>query len=134
MSRFRPIDRETDYLLPPSVQDWLPESHLARYVVDVVEGLDLSELERVYGDRGSDAYHPAMLLSLLIYGYATGTHSSRKIERATTRWLSASSLATSTRTTTRWRLFGAASASSSPPFSCRCCKWRVRTSSRALAR
>ena len=83
MSRFRPIDRETDYLLPPSVQDWLPESHLARYVVDVVEGLDLSELERVYAGRGSEAYHPALLLSLLIYGYATGTHSSRKIERAT---------------------------------------------------
>jgi transposase/IS5 family transposase len=83
MSRFRPIDRTTDYLLPPSVQDWLPESHLARYVVDVVEGLDLSELERAYAGRGSDAYHPALLLSLLIYGYATGTHSSRKIERAT---------------------------------------------------
>ena len=83
MSRFRPIDRQTDYLLPPSVQDWLPESHLARYVVDVVEGLDLSALERAYAGRGSDAYHPAMLLSLLIYGYATGTHSSRKIERAT---------------------------------------------------
>lgn len=83
MSRFRPIDRQTDYLLPPSVQDWLPESHLARYVVDVVEGLDLSELERAYAGRGSDAYHPAMLLSLLIYGYATGAHSSRKIERAT---------------------------------------------------
>lgn len=83
MSRFRPIDRQTEYLLPPSVQDWLPESHLARYVVDVVEGLDLSALERAYAGRGSDAYHPAMLLSLLIYGYATGTHSSRKIERAT---------------------------------------------------
>lgn len=83
MSRFRPIDRQTEYLLPPSVQDWLPESHLARYVVDVVEGLDLSELERAYAGRGSDAYHPALLLSLLIYGYATGTHSSRKIERAT---------------------------------------------------
>ncbi|NMG17852.1 IS1182-like element ISAzo1 family transposase [Aromatoleum bremense] len=83
MSRFRPIDRQTDYLLPPSVQDWLPESHLARYVVDVVEGLDLSALERAYAGRGSDAYHPALLLSLLIYGYATGTHSSRKIERAT---------------------------------------------------
>lgn len=83
MNRFRPIDRETDYLLPPSVQDWLPESHLARYVVDVVEGLDLSALERVYAGRGSEAYHPALLLSLLIYGYATGTHSSRKIERAT---------------------------------------------------
>jgi len=83
MNRFRPIDRETDYLLPPSVQDWLPQSHLARYVVDVVEGLDLSELERAYAGRGSEAYHPALLLSLLIYGYATGTHSSRKIERAT---------------------------------------------------
>lgn len=83
MSRFRVIDRGTDYLLPPSVQDWLPESHLARYVVDVVESLDLSELERAYGGRGSEAYHPALLLSLLIYGYATGTHSSRKIERAT---------------------------------------------------
>ena len=83
MSRFRPIDRDTDYLLPPSVQDWLPESHLARYVVDVVEGLDLSELERAYAGRGTDAYHPALLLSLLIYGYATGTYSSRKIERAT---------------------------------------------------
>src|SRR3546814_16820702 len=82
MSRFRPIDRDTDYLLPPSVQDWLPPAHLARYVVDVVEGLDLSELERAYAGRGSAAYQPALLLSLLIYGYATGTNSSRQIERA----------------------------------------------------
>ena len=51
-------------------------------MVDVVEGLDLSELERAYAGKGSVAYHPAMLLSLLIYGYATGTFSSRKIERA----------------------------------------------------
>lgn len=80
---FHPIDRDTDYLLPPSVQEWLPKAHLARYVVDVVEGLDLSALERAYAGRGSDAYHPATLLSLLIYGYATGTFSSRKIERAT---------------------------------------------------
>ena len=80
---FHPIDRSTDYLLPPSVQEWLPEAHLARYVVDVVEGLDLSALERAYAGRGSDAYHPVTLLSLLIYGYATGTFSSRKIERAT---------------------------------------------------
>jgi transposase len=80
---FHAIDRDTDYLLPPSVQEWLPQAHLARYVVDVVEGLDLSALERAYAGRGSDAYHPALLLSLLIYGYATGTFSSRKIERAT---------------------------------------------------
>ena len=83
MSRFRPLDRETDFLLPPSVQEWLPESHLARYVVEVVEGMDLSKLERAYAGKGSSAYHPAMLLSLLIYGYATGVFSSRKIERAT---------------------------------------------------
>ncbi len=83
MTRFRPIDRDIDFLLPPSVQEWLPEGHLARYVVEVVEGLDLSELERDYGGRGSDPYHPATLLALLIYGYATGCFSSRKIERAT---------------------------------------------------
>jgi len=52
---FRTIDRDTDYLLPPSVQDWLPEAHLARYVVDVVESLDLSALEQAYAGRGSDA-------------------------------------------------------------------------------
>ena len=80
---FHPIDRDTDYLLPPSVQEWLPEAHLARYIVDVVEGLDLSALERAHAGRGSEAYHPATLLSLLIHGYATGTFSSRKIERAT---------------------------------------------------
>jgi transposase len=83
MRRFRTINRDTDFLLPPSVQEWLPEAHLARYVASVVENLDLSGIERAYAGRGSEAYHPAMLLSLLIYGYATGTFSSRKIERAT---------------------------------------------------
>ena len=83
MSRFRPINREIDFLLPPSVQDWLPEGHLARYVVEVVEGLDLSELERSDAGRGSAPDHPATLLSLLIDGDATGGFSSRKIERAT---------------------------------------------------
>ncbi len=82
MSRFIAVDRETAYLLPPSVDEWLPQSHLARFVVEVIEQLDLSELTRQYAGRGSDAYHPAMLLGLLVYGYATGLHSSRKIERA----------------------------------------------------
>lgn len=49
---FHPIDRETDFLLPPSVQDWLPEAHLARYVVEVVEQLDLSAVERAYAGKG----------------------------------------------------------------------------------
>ena len=83
MSHFRPILRDVDFLLPPSVQDWLPEGHLARYVVEVVEGLDLRALEQAYSGRGSLPYHPATLLSLLIYGYATGCYSNRKIERAT---------------------------------------------------
>jgi len=58
--------------LPESVQDWLPQDHLARFVVEIVEQLDLSEIIRVYRGRGSDAYHPAMMLALLFYGYATG--------------------------------------------------------------
>ena len=83
MSHFRPIDRATPYLLPPSVDEWLPKDHLARFVVDIVEQLDLSAMTRQYRGAGSAAYHPAMLLALLIYGYATGTYSSRRIEQAT---------------------------------------------------
>lgn len=83
MSRFIPVDRQTSYLFPPSVEDWLPEDHLARFVVEVIERLNLSELTRQYAGRGSAAHHPAVLLGLLIYGYATGLPSSRGIERAT---------------------------------------------------
>lgn len=83
MSRFRPIDRKTAYLFPPSVDDWLPEDHLARFILEAIERLDLGALTRAYAGRGSAAYHPEVLLSLLVYGYATGTFSSRKIERAT---------------------------------------------------
>ena len=83
MSRFITVDRQTTYLLPPSVDEWLPANHLARFVVEVIEQLDLSALTRQYGGRGSAAHHPAVLLGLLIYGYASGVHSSRKIERAT---------------------------------------------------
>jgi len=83
MGRFVPVDRHTQYLLPPSVEQWLPEDHLARFVVEVLEQIDLSALERVYRGRGSAAHHPQVLLGLLIYGYATGVFSSRAIERAT---------------------------------------------------
>lgn len=83
MSRFVAVDRDTAYLLPPSVDEWLPQNHLARFVVEVIEQLDLSDLTRQYAGRGSAAHHPAVLLGLLIYGYASGLHSSRKIERAT---------------------------------------------------
>lgn len=83
MSNFRPIDRDTAFLFPPSVDEWLPQRHLARYVVEVVEGLDLSEMVKVYRGSGSASYHPGMLLALLIYGCATKVFSSRAIERAT---------------------------------------------------
>jgi len=83
MSNFRPVDRETGFLLPPSVDDWLPEKHLARFVVEVVASLDLRAMAGSYRGTGSASYHPEVLLGLLIYGYATGVFSSRKLERAT---------------------------------------------------
>jgi transposase len=83
MSNFRPINRDTGFLLPPSVDEWLPQRHLARFVVEVIDGLDLSELVKAYRGSGSASYHPAVLLGLMVYGYATKTFSSRAIERAT---------------------------------------------------
>jgi transposase len=83
MSRFIQVSRHQQYLLPPSVDEWLPDNHLARFIVEVIEQLDLSRLVGRYRGRGSAAHHPAVLLALLVYGYATGTFSSRKIERAT---------------------------------------------------
>ena len=81
--RFVSVDRDTAFLLPPSVQEWLPENHLARFVVEIVERLDLGKLTTAYRGRGSEAFHPAMMVSLLFYGYATGVFSSRKLERET---------------------------------------------------
>ena len=83
MSNFRTINRDTAFLLPPSVDEWLPDRHLARFVVEVIDGLDLSELVKAYRGSGSASYHPAMLLGLLVYGYSTKVFSSRAIERAT---------------------------------------------------
>ena len=83
MSNFREFDRETRFLLPPSLDEWLPEQHLARFVVEVIDGLDLSAMVKSYRGTGSAGYHPVLLLGLLVYGYATGVFSSRKLERAT---------------------------------------------------
>src|SRR5450756_2506871 len=82
MSHFVLADRKTDYLLPPSVDDWLTQDHLARFVVEVIDQLDLSNLTRKYAGRGSKAYHPATLLAIIVYGYATGVFSSRRLETA----------------------------------------------------
>ncbi len=83
MANFRSTDRLTGFLMPPSIDEWLPERHLARFVVEVIEGLDLTAMSKSYRGTGSASYHPAPLLGLLVYGYATGVFSSRKLERAT---------------------------------------------------
>jgi len=83
--RFRSCSLDQPLLLPPSLQDWLPEEHLARFIADVINELDLSEILAVYGrrdGRGMAAYHPVMMVRILLYGYCLGVVSSRKIERA----------------------------------------------------
>jgi hypothetical protein len=83
MSNFRPINRDMDFLMPPSVDEWLPQRHLARFVAEVIEGLDLRAMTGSYRGSGEASYHPRLLLGLIIYGYATGVFSSRELERAT---------------------------------------------------
>jgi transposase len=83
MKTFRPVDRDTGFLMPPSVDEWLPERHLARFVVEVIAGLDLRAMVGSYRGSGEASYHPTVLLGILVYGYATGVFSSRKLERAT---------------------------------------------------
>src|SRR5258707_1690151 len=72
-----------DFLLPPRLGDWLPEDHLAYFVSDVVDQLDLSAIESVYEEeeRGQPPYHPRMMTKLLMYGYCVGVFSSRRIQK-----------------------------------------------------
>jgi transposase len=84
--RFRVCTLDQPLLLPPSLQDWLPEGHLARFVADVAEQLDLSPIYATYtrkDGRGQEGYHPLLLTRLMLYGYCQGVTSSRKIERKT---------------------------------------------------
>jgi transposase len=81
--RFKDTDRHSLFLMPPSLDDWVPEDHLARFVVDIVSRLDLSPIRNSYAGRGSEAYPPSMMTALLFYSYATGVFSSRKIEQGT---------------------------------------------------
>lgn len=83
--RFRVCDLDQPYLLPPSLQDWLPENHLARFIAEVTDELDLAVIYAKYerkDARGLSAYHPLLVTRLLLYGYCTGITSSRRIEKA----------------------------------------------------
>ena len=83
--RFRTDHLDQGLLLPPSLHDWLPEGHLARFISDIMDALDLKAIYQSYerDGRGLAAYQPAMMARLLLYGYCLGVVSSRKIERAT---------------------------------------------------
>ena len=80
---YRPYVPEQDLLLPPSLKDWLPEDHLAFFVSDLIDQLDLSAITAVYEDeeRGYPPYHPVMLTKVLVYAYCVGVFSSRKMQR-----------------------------------------------------
>jgi transposase len=80
MKTFRPYQPDQLLLLPPSIQEWLPEGHLARFVSEVVDELDLSAIEARYSEeRGYPPYHPRMMVKVLVYGYCTGTYASRRL-------------------------------------------------------
>src|ERR1700689_427827 len=83
---YRPYLPEQDYLLPPSLSQWLPEGHLAYFVSDVVDQLDLAPMHAEYGEerRGQPPYDPLMMTKLLVYGYCVGVYSSRKIQQRLT--------------------------------------------------
>jgi transposase/IS5 family transposase len=83
--KFTHTDRRTPFIFPPTIEDWLPEDHLARFVVEIVSQLNLSSIRETYSElaRGQKAYEPAMMVALIFYCLITGILSSRKMERAT---------------------------------------------------
>src|SRR5208337_1291113 len=74
---------EQDFLLPPSLREWLPEDHLSYFVSDMIDPLDLSAIEGYYEreERGYPPYHPRLMTKLLVYGYCVGVFSSRRLEK-----------------------------------------------------
>jgi transposase len=80
---YRPYQPEQDFLLPPSLRDWLPEEHLAYFVSDLIDELDLSAIESYYEkeERGYPPYHPRMMVKILVYGYCVGVFSSRRLQK-----------------------------------------------------
>jgi len=80
---FRPYEPDQLLLLPPSLRDWLPADHLVYFVSDMVDSLDLSAIYGSYDEeRGYPPYHPLLMVKVLLYGYAVGIRSSRKLARA----------------------------------------------------
>lgn len=80
---YRAYEPDQDFLLPPSLREWLPEDHLAYFVSDVTDQVDLSAMDAVYGEeqRGQPPYHPRMMTKVLVYGYCVGVYSSRRLQK-----------------------------------------------------
>jgi transposase len=107
--QFRACTLDQPLLLAPSLQQWLPEGHLARFIADVTEQLDLSAIYAAYDrqdGRGQAGYHPLLLTRLLLYGYCVGVASSRAIERKTYEDVAFRWQRTSIRITTPSRISG----------------------------
>src|SRR4030043_2313269 len=85
MRKFIDIDRETSMLLPHDLREWVPEDDMVHFIIESVEGMKLQRLKVNERGTGSRQYPPEMMLSLLVYCYANGVFSSRRIERATYR-------------------------------------------------
>ena len=85
MNKFVDCERDQAFLLPPDLRDWSPEDDLAHFVIEAVERVEMSAFKVNHRGTGSAQYHPRMMLALLIYCYANGIFSSRRIERATHR-------------------------------------------------
>jgi transposase len=82
-TRFVVIDRDTPLLLPPNLREWVPDDHLVHFILDAIEVMDLRRVKVNTRGTGDEQYPPSMMLALLIYSYATGVFSSRRIERST---------------------------------------------------
>ncbi len=82
-ARFVTVDYDTPLMLPPNLREWVPANHLAHFILDVVEEMNLSQVRVNERGTGSEQYPPRMLLALLLYCYATGVFGSRRIEQAT---------------------------------------------------
>jgi transposase len=96
MTTYVPFDRDQPFLLPPDLKDWLPEDDIAHFIVAAVEGLRLGAFRTNPQAGGKPQYHPRLMLALLVYSYANGVFSSRRIERATYRDIGARFIAANT--------------------------------------
>ena len=82
MKKFKPVNNDQLYLLPPSIEDFIPANHLARIINEVVDTINVREIELKYSHLGQKSYHPHLLLKILFYGYSIGMRSGRKIAAA----------------------------------------------------